>query len=97
FASFVVEKISSGVQWCWKDLQGFDLPENIKCWPVAVLPGAQMDCQIIHQVRGTRMADAWQFLLENATTLGQGWNVPPESLILITQSGTSQSFSINDF
>ncbi|KAJ6554053.1 hypothetical protein DFH09DRAFT_1166534 [Mycena vulgaris] len=103
-AGFALERKSSGVQWCWKDLpirhvnlQSFDLPESVKCWPVAVPPGAQIDCQIIYQTALKRMEDAWQFLLNNAATLGKGWNISPESIILITQEGTNQSFSINDF
>ncbi|KAJ7468590.1 hypothetical protein FB451DRAFT_1039570 [Mycena latifolia] len=101
---FDLERKASGVQWCWKDipirhvaLQNFDLQESIKCWPIAVPPGAQIDCQIIYRTLFTRMEDAWQFLLNNADILGKKWDVPPESIILITQEGTDQTFHINDF
>ncbi|KAJ7656678.1 hypothetical protein B0H17DRAFT_358540 [Mycena rosella] len=103
-ASFGVERKASGIQWCWKelpirhvDLQNFELPENVQCWPIAVPSGAQMDCQIIYKNVLTRMEDAWQFLLDNAVALGNKYNVPPQSIILITQEGTNQSFYINDF
>ncbi|KAJ7141866.1 hypothetical protein C8R43DRAFT_584498 [Mycena crocata] len=104
-AALGVENKTSGVQWCWKDrpmrrsdLESFNLTqENVKCWPVAVPPGEQIDCQIVHQSALTKIQEAWQFLLNNAVSLGRKWNVAPESIILITQEGTSQSFSINDF
>ncbi|KAJ7482313.1 hypothetical protein B0H11DRAFT_2022664 [Mycena galericulata] len=103
-AVFNIKKQASGSQWCWKDrpirrsdLQSFDLPDDVKCWPVAVPPGQQIDCQIVHETALTRMGDAWKFLLDNAVDLGKKWNVPPESFILITREGTDQSFHINDF
>ncbi|KAJ7073266.1 hypothetical protein B0H15DRAFT_869336 [Mycena belliarum] len=103
-ASFDLQRKSSGSQWCWKDrpirqveMQSFDLPHNIQCWPVAVPPGAQIDCQINYRTTLTRIEDAWRFLLDNAVALGNKYNAPPASLILITQVGTDQSFHINDF
>ncbi|KAJ7279106.1 hypothetical protein C8J57DRAFT_1502930 [Mycena rebaudengoi] len=103
-ASLAVEKKASGVQWCWMDgsvgnsvLHSFDLPGSVKCWPVAVAPGAQMDCQIVHEAVVEDTIAAWKFLLDNAAALAQKWSVPPESLILITDAGTNRDFSINDF
>ncbi|KAJ7058118.1 hypothetical protein C8F01DRAFT_1149592 [Mycena amicta] len=103
-AKFKVRSSASGNQWCWKDqpmrrsqLQSYELPENTKCWPVAVAPGAQMDCEIVHESSLVRMEDAWEFLLDNAVNLSKKWEVAPESIVLITQAGTNQSFAINDF
>ncbi|KAJ7147380.1 hypothetical protein C8R46DRAFT_548234 [Mycena filopes] len=103
-ADFSVQSKASGVHWCWKDvpirhsgLQNFELPQDVHCWPVAVQPGAQVDCQVIYESVLTTMKDAWHFLLEHAIPLGQKWNVAPQSIILITKSGTDQAFSINDF
>ncbi|KAJ7778459.1 hypothetical protein B0H16DRAFT_1846800 [Mycena metata] len=99
-----VQKDASGVSWCWKDvpirhssLQNFELPQDVHCWPVAVQPGTQVDCQILYQTVLTSMKDAWHFLLENAIPLGKKWNIAPQSIILITKSGTDQTFAINDF
>ncbi|KAJ7041231.1 hypothetical protein C8F04DRAFT_1080699 [Mycena alexandri] len=103
-ADFPVKRDASGVHWCWKDvpvrhssLQNFELPQDVHCWPVAVQPGTQVDCQILYQSVLTIMKDAWHFLLENAIPLGKKWNIAPQSIILITKSGTDQTFAINDF
>jgi hypothetical protein len=53
-----------------------------RSWPVAVAPGAQMDCQIVHEAVVEDTIAAWKFLLDNAAALARKWSVPPESLIL---------------
>ncbi|KAF7297184.1 TKL/LISK/LISK-DD1 protein kinase [Mycena indigotica] len=103
-ANFPLQSNAYGTQWCWKDrpmqrsaLQSFNPSQGVECWPVAVPLGAQMDCEIVHELRLVRMECGWEFLLDKAVELGKKWDISPESLVLITQAGMSQSFAINDF
>ncbi|KAJ7619431.1 hypothetical protein FB45DRAFT_930778 [Roridomyces roridus] len=103
-AAFDVQRKSFASQWCWKsnpnqrsELHGFEMAKDVKCWPVAVPAGQQIDCQVVHQAAFARTNDAWEFLLNNGVELAGKWNVSPQSLILIAQEGTDQAFHINDF
>lgn len=79
-----------GTQWDWDDPVGmrrqelpkYDLPGGGACWPVGVLPGQQIDCQVEHTTRVKRVRDGWKVLLEHGRALGERYRVPPEELIL---------------
>ncbi|KAF7320918.1 hypothetical protein HMN09_00178500 [Mycena chlorophos] len=103
-AEMEVRSGAYGSQWNWKDvpmrrgeMQAFDMPPDVKCWPIAVPFGQKIDCEVVHESSLVRMDGAWEFLLNNAAALGDKWGVAPESIILITHSGTNQTFAINDF
>lgn len=81
---------SFGNQWDWDDsashrrhdMQKYDMPGGAACWPLGVLPGQQMDCQVEHTARLTKVAHGWRFLLEHGKALGARFGVLPEELIL---------------
>ncbi|KAF8890621.1 hypothetical protein BD779DRAFT_1516063 [Infundibulicybe gibba] len=102
--SFPIEHHASGEQWCWENvpprripIEPYDLPEAVKCWPIAVPPHSQIDCQIIHRTSVSRVADAWHFLLKNGLALSDELGIRPGEIILITNAGSAQHFHIRDF
>ncbi|KAF5375353.1 hypothetical protein D9615_008027 [Tricholomella constricta] len=102
-AMFEIQNDTRGFQWSWDDIpirhvemEPFPLPCDVTCWSMAVLPNAQIDCQIMHSKVVTSVGDAWRFLLLYGKDLAAEHNIRPDELILITRAGTNQDFYIKD-
>ncbi|KAL4245641.1 hypothetical protein ABKN59_010782 [Abortiporus biennis] len=98
-----VEKRTTGSQTAWDggfiqrhQVQCFNYPDEIYGWTVSIPPGSKQDLQIVHEEFIPSPNIAWKFLLENGRTLSKRYNVPPADLILVTQVGVDQRFSVRD-
>ncbi|KAI0041685.1 hypothetical protein FA95DRAFT_1640934 [Auriscalpium vulgare] len=76
--------------------QPYPLPDELEGWPIALMPQSSVTVFVRRESRMLSVNDAWQFLLNRASTLATRHSVKQHNLLLVTRSLTVEDYQVHD-